>query len=289
MGKRIDYVMDCGAKGYGLLKKSAPELFMDLLKVNTLGTAIGLAGLLAMALTFWALLGNQAGAIFSGTPIPDFSGALIAAIVISVMILVLSSIASAVIGSVAYNIVENRVKGKGTMIIDQAQKNMSRVAIYTLIIWVVIIVLGAPIALTLTAEGMTALLGICILGALAFLIYLLFSFFVQFSMFELVLEERSPVDSMTSSASLIRGNILKVLLLDIILIAVGIGVSVVTTIADQILQIIPSMLGLGGTEAMLLGYAVYFVLYLGVSVVVATIGMALTLPIAYHFWRGIRK
>jgi len=184
--------------------------------------------------------------------------------------------------------VDNRTQGKETTIIAQSKKNLMPVVRYTLIIWAIGLVILLPVLLSIFLGGMGAAIGICIFSALWAVAYVLFLFFTQFGMYELVLGRKGAVDSLKSSATLTRANILSVALLDIIVIVVGMATWAGARLFEVILQFIPATLSLGGVWSMLLGYAIYLVLYIGVTVLISAFSQVIVIPVVYNFWKGLK-
>jgi len=288
MGKNMNYVVDSAGKGFGLIKKSAVPLYLDLVKVSALSTLVSLIGLAIVGILLFVSLGGTFFASLAEEAGPDFSLGTILVLLATIPIFIIFSLLSQAVGSVVFNVVDNRTQGKETTIIAQSKKNLMRVVRYTLIIWAIGLVILLPVLLSIFLGGMGAAIGICIFSALWAVAYVLFLFFTQFGMYELVLGRKGAVDSLKSSATLTRANILSVALLDIIVIVVGMATWAGARLFEVILQFIPATLSLGGVWSMLLGYAIYLVLYIGVTVLISAFSQVIVIPVVYNFWKGLK-
>ncbi len=283
----MNYVVDSAGKGFGLIKKSAVPLYVDLVKVSALATLVSLIGLAIVGILLFVSLGGTFFASLAEEAGPDFGLGTILVLLAIIPIFIIFSLLSQAVGSVVFNVVDNRTQGKGTTIIEQSKKNLMPVVRYTLIVWIILLLIALPIAFSLFL-GMDAAIGICIFSVLSVVAYILFLFFTQFGMYELILGGKGAVDSLKSSAILARANILSVALLDIIVIVVGMATWAGTRLFEVILQFIPAALSLGGVWSMIVGYAIYMLLYLVVTVLISAFSQAIVIPIVYNFWKGLK-
>lgn len=287
MGKNINYVVDSAGKGFGLIKKSAVPLYLDLLKVSALSTLVAIIGLAIVGILLFVSLGGAFFASLTEETVPELGLGAILVLLAIIPIFIVVSLLSQAVGSVVFNVVENRTQGKGTTIIAQSKKNLMPVVRYTIVVWVIGLIIALPMLLSLFL-GMDAAIGLCIFTTLSVVAYLLFLFFTQFGMYELILGGKGAVDSLKSSAILARANILAVALLDIIVIVVGMATWAGARLFEVILQFIPAALSLGGIWSMILGYAIYMVLYMGVTILISAFTQAIIIPIVYNFWKGLK-
>ncbi len=289
MGKTIDYVVESARKGYKLIKKSAVSLYIDLLKVSVLSTVISLGGLVLIGLVLFAFFGTDVGEALMGVATPESGTMLVVFLLIAILIYVVFLFLSNAVASVSYNVIENRASGKGTSIIAHAKENLMPVVRYTIVFWAVLLVVALPILLSLLLGGIGAVVGMCFFSALALMIYVLFPFFIQFGMFELILGKKGAIDSMKSSSRLVKANILPVILLDIILVVIIFAVGAGLSLFSSILEFIIAAFSLAGTGGMLLGFAIYVVLYMAVSILISTASATIIFPLVYYFWKGLGR
>lgn len=287
----VDYVMESAAKGYGLIKKSARPLFITLLKVHLFSTAIGIVGLLLMLAAALVVGGSALAAyleaIARGSPagVVALSPVIVVAAVVAVIIWLVSSLLSAAARSVAYNAVGNTAADRPTSFMEQFRKNMLPVMRLSLILWAAFLVLGLPMLVALSM-GESAAGGMCIFALLSGLAMLLFAFFSQFSVLELVMKGGGAVDSIKTSFFLVRGKAVAVLLLDLVIVILALAVSMGTTLAQNILEFVPDTLSATGLYGLILGYSIFFVLLTIFSAIVEAVADTLVLPMVYHFWAG---
>ena len=288
MGETIDYVIGSARKGYGLIKKDAVPLYVDLLKIAVLATVVSLVGLAFAAVVAFIFIGADFTALFNGGATPELGIGMVLALVIATPIFLIFTFLSKAVNSVVYNAVENRTKEKGTGIIAQSKKNLMPVVRYALVFWAVIFVIALPIVLSLFLGGISAVAGMCFFSTVAVIAYPLFVFFTQFGMYELILGGKGAVDALKTSAHLVRANILTVALLDIIVIIISLVTGAGIMVLRAILQFIPVALAFAGPGAILLGSAIYIVLYMAVSILISTASATIIIPIVYYFWKGLR-
>jgi len=294
MTEAVEYFLESWGKGYDLIKRTAQPLFMDLLKVNALSTAVSGIGLILIALIVLSVAGGEFLAMmtaetYTSAPVlPAFGAGVLLAILLAFIILVVSSLIEVAISSVSYNVVENRSANKPTAILAQLRKNFFPVIGLSFITWLLMLVVGVPLLIMVSVSAIGGPL-VCLTVPLAILVFIALVIVLQFSTMELILGGKGVVDSMKASFSLVRANLASVIVLDIVLAVILLAVYAGNEVMTWILEIVPYTLSFFGLPGMLLGTAIYYLLLFVVSVFFTTAGELVTLPVRYHFWKGIRR
>lgn len=288
MGASVDLALDCAKKGYELIKKSAQPLFIDLLKVNALGTVMSMAGILIAGLLLFMLAGAWVSAQLTQASPTAPDGTVYFVLAVSLVVLLAGSLLSRAATAVSYNIVENTTKGRRTGIMEQFMKNLVPVSVLSIIVWIVMLVLALPLILSIQM-GEAAAGATCVFGLVSTVLLLLFGFFTQFAIFEVVLGGRNAVEAIKRSFSLVKANVWAVLLLDLFMAVVGFAAYAVTQVAQLILQPIPVALSLTGFQGIFIGYAIYMLLLIIFGLFIGAATDLITIPILYNFWQRVKS
>lgn len=295
MDETADFVKGSLEKAYSLIKKNAQELFIEFLKVGVLSTTISMVGLLLTGAVLFIFLGASLAGYLANladgsAPLPALSTEGILGMIVAAMVWLISALISSAIGSVAYNVVDASARRKQiTSIREQFRKNIVPIIKLDLLKWGVIVILFLPIATSLAFGSIGTLIGLCILPILLLIAYIIFAFLIQFSMLELLLGGRGVLESIKSSASLVRANLLSVIVLDILLVVITIAASAGTKVIETLLQFIPSIFSLLGAWGMAAGYAIFFVMLIALYTLVFAATQTIILPIMYYFWKGLKE
>ena len=155
--------------------------------------------------------------------------------------------------------------------------------------------LGVPLILLFLLRGSEA---VFIIGIVAYLIYavlfiLLYRFFAQFWLWEMLLGGRGAYESLSGSFSLVLGNVVGVFVFDIIRILASIAVGIPFFI---VLLAVGFLFQLGMFATMLVSPLAYLgllalsvVVRVAVTLIQSAATGSVTLPYTYSFWDAIRK
>ncbi|MDD5340488.1 MAG: hypothetical protein PHV13_04535 [Candidatus ainarchaeum sp.] len=283
MAGTVDYVRKTLESSYALIKANAQEMFIALLKLNAMQVLVAAVMLIVIAAAAIALVGASLADIVSTGAMPQaFMSNLAVAIFIIVPVFVISILLTSAIKSVGFNIIENIARGKSTDLLGQARKNFWPIVKLEVTMWGIMLLLAAPVLLSALVGG----LAVCIFMLLSVIACVLFGFFVQFSTLEVVLSGRRTVDALKASAALVRGSLLGVLLIDVLIVAAAMAVSVVTSAAQAVLRLVLQVFSAGGTAGTAVGFAIYLIGMALVSVAIGAAIQTITLPMTYNFWKG---
>lgn len=245
MGLPIDTGVSCIKTAWAFIKKEFKFLFIEFLKTYVL-TYLAFIALGAVFLLFYFGSG-QNNYVTLGIGIP---------------LLIIGLLVSMVLGSVPYKILHERTKGKRISIIAEAKKIAIPVIKYQIIILAITMVILLP-AIISVASG-AAQSAICLIG-LSYIGLIVIIFFIQFAIYELLINKKGAIESIKSSFSLVKKNIGAVFVYDIVLAII----IIVIYIFFLILNIIP-ILGI--------------FLSLFIEPIILSIIM---IPAAYFFWKRL--
>ncbi len=274
---------------FGFIRANFVELFKKLLRVNLYAIAalvlaalaIG-AGVAVLYFTSWGMVGWALLAI----------GILLA--IILVVIARLFTLA-------LYKVVEEQHGAKQKVgIIGVAKEKAVPAIIYGLIVAAIYAVVLIPFGLV--GLGVTIATGIMVIGPFVqlglVLVSVLVGFFLQFTLFELVLEDKGPLESMRASFGLAKRNFWETVVLYIIRAVLGWFVSlpfIILLVIAGVTVVIIGIIGgvtaamVGGASILAVGGLVLLVL-LAVPFLLAyrTADETVVLPLTYRYWRTIR-
>ncbi len=291
MAGTVDYVRETLEKSYALVKASAQDMFIALLKISVAQVLLSLAGVMLIGILVFLLLGASiAQTISTGALAPALLQNAAIVLLMAIPIFAITTLAAAAFKSVGYNIIDDMGTGRATDLLGCARKNFWPIAKLQVVIWVVMLLLGSPLLLSfllIGTAGSTALLALCILIPLSMLAVLLFTFIIQFSTVEVVLGGKGPIGAIKASAGLVKRELLGVILIDIVIVVCVMALSVVSGMASSILRLIMQIFSaVGGTAGLAVGSAIYVLCALAVGVVVGAAMEMAVLPIIYNFWKG---
>lgn len=293
MAGTVDYVRKTLETSYALIKARAQAIFVDLLKIGVAEALVGLAALLLIGGMAYVILGASIIQMAtSGTIAPALMQNLAIGMAIAIPIIIIVVLADGVLKSVAFNIIDNASAGKPTDLMGCARKNLLPIVKLSVLTWAVMLVLAVPVILSVMIGSgnpdnvLQTLALLCIIPFIFAAVFVIFMFMIQFSTIEVVLNGKGPIEALKASASLVRGNIWGVILVDAVIAVVGMALSVISSIATSILRIVMQVFSAGGTAGMAVGFATYIIgIVLVGSVIGALIG-TVTMPVIYNFWKG---
>ncbi len=292
MAESVDYVSKTLETSYALVKARAQGIFIDMLKISLAEALVGLVALLLMGGLAVVLLGASiTETITTGTLAPSLMRNLVTGLAIVLPIIILAALAGAVLKSVVYNIIDNASAGKPTNLMGCVRKNFLPVVKLSVLMWVILLVFAAPILLSLALVGgqggaILTLTALCIVPLICAIAFVLFGFFAQFGVMEVVLNGKGPIGAIKASASLVKNNFLGVVLIDIAIVVAAMAVSVVSGVAQTILRLVEQILAVGGIVGQAVGFAIYLLGILAVSSVIGALINTVIIPMVYNFWKG---
>ncbi|MDD2655196.1 MAG: hypothetical protein PHQ80_00820 [Candidatus ainarchaeum sp.] len=280
----LNLVSKAFGEGFGMARGNWKELFVQNVKIIVAGlvlTAVAgmLVGLLA-ALAGGAILGSAAG-VWAGFALGIF-----------VALMVYAGMAS-----VAYNVVEE-VEGKARHnLLGNFKKNVLPVAVYTIIVMVLIYGIGYGPRLALMLSGANISQNFTLTFALNIYetaVSVIIGLFIVFAMFELVLKGAGVLQCVGKSFSLVKANLIETIVFYLAYCIYSLVVGLVLGVVFAVLCGVPFMLGVMVSGIAGMGQATFVLALLalfGGAFLVAFLAGTYTagLPIAYRFWKLVRK
>jgi hypothetical protein len=184
-----------------------------------------------------------------------------------------------------YNLIAESMAGKKMSIFGQAKANAWPYTAYVIVMCILMGVIFVPGALAIVLGPTIAkLFGLLLLflGALA-LIIIAFTF--QFAIWELLIARKGPVESIKASFALVRSNLKKVFVFDLAYWAGAIGLSLIFSALQALVQFVGSLFMMLSPIA---GILVYVGAYAIVLVIESAITGATLLVFSYMFWKKVR-
>ncbi len=300
-------------------KRIAPY-YLKLLKIEVLNLAVAFALGLVFAIFFVLLLGLLGGFTILG--IVSGLGALMASLPLLIISALLLLIAIFVISwaqnsvqltSILYT--DSEMSGRtGFSIIENAKAISGKIFRYVIVNLALVAVLCIPAILILLVgfggslmsmgssggSGSSALLGLggILLSYVLLFVYgvialVLFQYFTQFWVFEMLIANRGVVDALKRSIMLACRKPVETILFDILFV---VGLAIVTIplfIVSFIIGLIFTLvqLALGVLSGPVLGIVVMLLMYfirLVLNILIFTGSQAYSVPTRYLFWKGIK-
>jgi hypothetical protein len=274
---------------FGFIRGNFVELFKGLLRVN-------LYALAAVVLAVLAIAAGVAVLIFTSWGMVGW-----ALLAIGILVAIILVVIARLFTLALYKVVEEQHGAKQKVdIIGVAKEKAVPAIIYGLIVAVIYAVVLIPFGLV--GLGVTVVTGIVVIGPFVqlglVLVSVLVGFFLQFTLFELVLEDKGPLESMRASFGLAKRNFWETIVLYIIRAVLGWFVSlpfiillVIAIFAVVIISIIGGVTAamVGGGSLLAIGGIALLVLFM-VPFLLAyrTTGDTVLLPLSYRYWRTIR-
>ncbi len=281
MGAIVDTIKSAYSDAWGLLKKSWKNLLIDITKIEVIGLIFSMIVLLLILIGVIFLVGMPPWdyTVFQDIPLWYY--------ILGFLILIISNLVTGAIGSLVYNIVDNRAKNKKTPFMEQFKKNFVPMVLYNLIVWTFIIVTLLPL-LGMLAGGTIALAITCAYPIILLVLYLVISFFVQFALYEIIIERKGVIDGIKASFSIVKKNLLVVFAFNIAytitVVIIGLpvyGVYFAFDIAGTILE--------GVLEGSLLGIVISNILSSIGGLILQIVILTAFIPLIYFFWKKIRE
>ncbi|MFH0737363.1 MAG: hypothetical protein V1827_01755 [Candidatus Micrarchaeota archaeon] len=248
---------------------SKPALVLsDLAKVAALEIVLSYA--FAICVSLASMMIGGAGALSGSLPL-----ALILVLVFFIPFVVLS----AALGATPYRLFDGRAKGGSAGAIKSFSGLIIPMGKYALLTAsaLIVVVGGAALLALFLASINPWIAAIVALAAFALLIFFVFA--VQFAPLEVALSGAGPFEAIRRSYSLATGNLLAVILFDILMVIAGLGVGfamIFVSMPGGMLNLVP---GVGFIAAM--AYSAI------VTVIGSVISMLFTLTPNYFFWRRL--
>lgn len=284
MAEQFDIVKKTFSDAFGFLKTSWKGLIIDLVKIMALEWAVYL-----IALTFILTIAIIGAGGF------DLQNIIAAAnnlgfMIMAIAIIFVCVIISAVFGSVMINAVDCRYNGIRTPIIEKFKKNFVSYAMYTLLIYFLMVVMLLPFFLgyygfVSTAPGVESLGMLCCFGLVSFVLFILFAFLTQVARFELVLGGAGPLECLKQSYNLIRKNLVAVIIFDVVYLIIAVIIAIPQNIVQRILVLVGPTVLFTSIAVLLL----IVITYLVTLALFQLITFAITLPLLYFFWKGLKE
>ncbi|MDD5340489.1 MAG: hypothetical protein PHV13_04540 [Candidatus ainarchaeum sp.] len=274
---------------FGFIRAGFVALFKKLFRVNLYAMA-------AMVLAVLAILAGAAAVYFVGG-MPGW--ALLAISILAAIILV---VVSRLFGLALYKVVDEEHGAKQKVdIIGVAKQKAVPAIIYGIIMLVIYAIVLIPFGLV--GLGLTAVTAVNVLSPFlqlgAWLVSIPLGFFLQFTLFELVLADKGAVESIRGSFGLVKRNFWETVVFSIVRAATGWVVSVpfvfVLVVAIFGAVIIGVAGGIAGAMAggawPLLGtggIALMVLFLIPFSLVCNSTDEAVLLSMSYRYWKTIR-
>ena len=273
------------------LNKNLGVLFTDNLKVEILGWLILFIGMILTALIVFGP-SMMAGISTMGTKgmvsslLNAFSAQNIGALALGIIVFILTMIVYNTIESVKYNIIDGRSKGQSTGIISQATANAVPIITYAIAMLIILaLVFALPVLMLLTKNPILILVSLA-LFLLATLVVIVILFLTQFAIWELLINRKSPIESIKASSALATKNILQTFLFDIVYVIIAGVSSVVISVFSWIVQLISMAISLVNPT---LGTIVYLIFYVIASMLIGIVSSIILLSLAHTYWKNLQR
>ena len=262
------------------VKQNWKGLFTDGLKIAGMEWMVIIA-LIVIAIVILAAVGG--GAMLGGTDsvssITQMMASLGAAMILLIPLVIIALAISIAISFLRYPAVDERAKG-GKIAIFQKLRELALPSIgYGLVITVITLVLFSPIILGIITQNLGAM---CIFVILSILAVLVFVLVTQFSQWELTIEKAGVFESLGRSYGLVKGNIVEVIVFDIITIVFTILLYIPFWIASFVLNFIGMIGGIAGLGIILMGSLV-------ITFVWSAVLLTVVVPLQYSFWKTLKE
>jgi|GEM_PF-5847210 len=278
----IDTVTGTANETFNFLKKKIKLLFIDILKIEIGAFAIAIAVIL-IGLLFMFGLG-----LFSSLPLdsenPDISEILplIAGLLVTFLF---AGILSTIFQSVTYNAVDMRMKNARVMITERFQRNFIPMLSLMILIGIVYLIIFIPGIIAIVSGSMTGVFLAFTLLFISILILIVFLFFAQFAVLELLINERGPWESIMNSLELVKKNFWAVIAFDIAYWIISMALGSVMAFISYSIQILFFMLMMVNPLA---GILIMVLILLIVEIIYVAGMKAIMLPFMYKFWKNIQ-
>lgn len=276
---------------FGFIRANFVDLFKKLIRVN-------LYALAALVLAALAIVAGAAAGYFTSWGVPG-----LALLAISVIVAIILVVIARLFTLASYKVVEEQHGAKQKVdIIGVAKQKAVPAIIYGIAMLAIYAVVLIPFGLV--GLGVTILTGIMIVGPFVqlgmMIMSLLVGVFLQFALFELVLEGKGPLESMRASFGLAKRNFWETVIFYIVKSVVTWAVSIPFIIILVVLILVATFLGVGGSIALaamspgltpvviviaLILLALVFIPY---ALAYSSANETAVLSLTYRYWRTIR-
>lgn len=193
-------------------------------------------------------------------------------------ILFIVILVSSAMQSVIYNIIDNTYKKKETPILGQIKENSLPVIKYHLIVLPALFILLYPIITYVISSSVIVNSASLpepnlLVWGISIIIVVILAFFVQFGLYELLLSKKGVIESFKGSFDLVKTNMAKVFVLDILILSISLIIQVVAGLSSLISGIGP------------IGTGVYLI----ISFVLSLVSQIVLTSFIYFFYREVGK
>lgn len=273
---RTEMATGAFTKGIETVSKVGRGLFIEFMKVYLLGMGVIAAGVGALLLSSFLL-----------------GGASWASVAVMVAAILAMAIIATGIMTVPMNIINEKLSRVPVLgILGNSRRNLLPAVVFYAIMMVVIVLFGyAPLFAAIEMGGAAFIAGYLYYYAFVFL----FSFLVQFSLFELVVARSGVLGSFGKSFDIVRKSFWETIIYYIGMFAVSMAAGLALLIAGAVLFLIPAAIGFvvaGAANSQVLNMALLAlgVLYAAALYIAYLAGIqAAVLPIQYHYWKAARE
>ena len=273
---RTEMATGAFTKGIETVSKMGKELFLEFFKVYVVGTLFILLGVGVAVLGMYFATGSAWAII-----------AIAIAVALAVMLIATG------IMTVPMNIVDEKLSRAPVLgIIGNTKRNLLPAIVFYIIMMAIIIVFGyVPLFVAMEMSGAALIAGYIWYYAFVFL----FSFLIQFGIYELVVARSGVLGSFGKSFDIVKKSFWETLIYYIGMFGVSFAAAIVLMIVAAVLFLIPAILGIvvagaANSQALNIFLVIIGALYAAALYIAYLAGMqAVVLPIQYHYWKAARE
>jgi hypothetical protein len=298
----LDYATDLVSPALSFAKTNFKELFIKFLKVDIVSGLVGIGLLILFALTvvgFAAVMGAPL------TSVSAFFLFLSGNLVVSTILIIWSLLAMVVMAWIINSLELTKYLITKEQFLDKYSGiwplfNRIKIPVLGMMFLnfaILIIALGAPalILYLLAGQEMVFLIALILFMVWIFGFLVLYSFFVQFWKWELVVGGKSVVDSLKNSINLCWKNVIGVIVFDILIFFGAVIIAIpfigVEFVAEMFLNfaLIPAMVTSSGMMIWFSVLGIYVVFRIVMGILRSIVINIVILPYIYSFWAKIRQ
>ncbi len=277
-------------KWFGFVLRNFVGVFRGLLKVNIYSWAAMLVGLILAGLFAWVGVGSGV--------------ATIAFFVIAGVVLAISILVSRLFSLAAYKIVhEQHTTKRSVSILDVAARKARTFIGYLIVVILLFAIAMVPFGVTaFLASGTTeAAFVIDFVEASAVLIIIIMAFFLQFSLYEMVVADKGVFECIINSVYLVKRNFIETIVFYLVKAAIEWIVEVpfmlllwgLFAVGLIVLGGSGILIGMAmaGAPIALLAAALAFgaVFFIGYMILYTTVSESILLPLVYRYWTTLKS
>jgi|GEM_PF-7099709 len=273
---RTEMATGAFTKGIETISKMGKGLFLEFFKVYAVGTLFILFGVGVAALGMYFATGSTWAII-----------TITIAVALAVMLITMG------IMTVPMNIVDEKLSRAPVLgIIGNMKRNLLPAIAFYVIMMAIIILFGyVPLFIAMKINGVAIIAGYIWYCAFVFL----FSFLVQFGIYELVVARSGVLGSFRKCYDIVKKNFWETLIYYIGMFGISFVAAIVLMVVAAALFIIPAIMGIvvagaANSQALNIFLMIIGVLYGAALYIAYMAGMqAIVLPIQYHYWKAARE